>query len=96
MAIESQHRVGYVNPNGLLNLGLSNRQTGTQWLFVMHCLRCHRNNPTHAHLLPTRLCNHCQGGLPGVELPREDQVRRCSGQVCYDRVSELEATSESD
>ena len=86
MTTDAQKEVGYVNSNDMMNVGFANVQLSSKpWLYVMHCLRCHKNSPVYAHLLTGRKCLHCDAGESGeVRLPCADLIRRCTGQGCRD------------
>ena len=80
--------VGYINPNGLINMGLASTQTrGEQWWFVMHCTTCHRNCGSFAGILTARRCPYgCSYpvGEHGNELPQADLMRRCGASTCHE------------
>lgn len=74
--------VGFRNPNDLINVGLANIQPGPQDVFVMHCMKCHRNCATPRQVLLGRHCPNCGDGEQGLVLPEADQVRRCGETAC--------------
>ena len=89
MASVPYGEVGYINPNGLINMGLTSRQPpGSQWWFVMHCEACHENCGAFASVVMSRRCpSGCRPPTSqrGDELPQADQVRRCGSSVCHER-----------
>ena len=86
----AKSEVGYVNSNGMMNVGLASEQPkkgpGVTWLHVQHCTRCHRNCATFEHTLADRQCPHCgdRRGGPGRPLSEADLKRRCTAAVCYE------------
>ena len=64
-------KAGYVNRNGQINLGTTNRPStshGNQTIYVMHCPFCVCNYGANGCDIHVRKCPCCQKGRPGEPL----------------------------